>query len=112
MTKDIRALAKIVMAITMAGKVGTCMDQLKHTMTDKTLAYKLFNQGRLLTTTGNWHIEVDELDGRTLEEARVILLDEYGYWIADIEIENGDLDIMFYLKVCPYAEQEEDDDND
>lgn len=77
LNKDIRALAKIVMAITkMAGKVGTCMDQLKHTMTDKTPAYKLFNQGRLLTTTGNWHFEVDELDERTLEEARVILLDE------------------------------------
>lgn len=89
-----------------------CMDQMKHTMTDKTLAYKLFNQGRLLTTTGNWHFEVYELDGRTLEEARDILLDEYGYWVADIEIENGDLDIMFYLDVCPNAEQEEDNDDD
>lgn len=84
--------------------------KMKYTMTDKTLAYKLFNQGRLLTTTGNWHFEVDELDGRTLEEARDILLDEYGFWIADIEIENGDLDIMFYLDVCPNAEQEEEEE--
>lgn len=96
----------------MTRKEGTCMDQLKHTMTDKTLAYKLFNQGRLLTTTGNWHFEVNELDGRTPEEARVILLDEYGYWIADIETSESDLDIMFYLDCCPYAEQEEDEDED
>lgn len=40
------------------------------------------------------------------------MLDEYGYWIADIEIENGDLDIMFYLDVCPNAEQEEDENED
>lgn len=79
-------------------------------MTNKELARKIYDTGRNETTTGNWHFEVDELDGRTLEEARDILLDEYGFWIADIEIENGDLDIMFYLAVCPNAEQEEEEE--
>lgn len=58
-------------------------------MTNKELARKIYDTGRNETTTGNWHFKVDELDGRTLEEARDILLDEYGFWIADIEIENG-----------------------
>lgn len=44
-----------------------------------------------------------------LPEARWYTAGIYGFWIADIEIENGDLDIMFYLKVCPYAEQEEEE---
>lgn len=65
---------------------------------------------RTETTTGNWIFTLEDLDGRTPEQALDILYD-YGYQaeILDAEFTDDTLDIIFALDVCPNAEQEEED---
>ena len=79
-------------------------------LTDGELASWLFLQGTTETTTGNWIFTLDDLDGRTPEQALDILYD-YGYHteILDAECTDDTLDIIFALDVCPNAEQEEED---
>lgn len=79
-------------------------------LTDGELASWLFLQGTTSTTTGNWIFTLDDLDGRTPEQALDILYD-YGYHteILDAEYSDTELNIIFALDVCPNAEQEEED---
>ena len=76
--------------------------------TDKELANKLFSQGTTETTTGNWIFTLEDLDGRTPEQALVILYAQgYQEYILDAECTDDALDIIFALVVCPNAEVEE-----
>ena len=76
--------------------------------TDKELANKLFSQGTTETTTGNWIFTLEDLDGRTPEQALVILYAQgYQEYILDAECTDDNLDIIFALDVCPNAEVEE-----
>ena len=79
-------------------------------LTDGELASWLFLQGTTEITTGNWIFTLEDLDGRTPEQALHILYD-YGYQaeILDAECTDDTLDIIFALDVCPNAEQEEED---
>lgn len=101
--------------------ITSCMDWLEdlfplinskinEELTDGELASWLFLQGTTETTTGNWIFTLDDLDGRTPEQALDILYD-YGYHteILDAECTDDTLDIIFALDVCPNAEQEEED---
>ena len=77
--------------------------------TDKELADKLFSQGTTETTTGNWIFTLEDLDGRTPEQALVILYAQgYQEYILDAECTDDTLDLIFALDVCPNAEQEEE----
>ena len=79
--------------------------------TDKELANKLFSQGTTETTTGNWIFTLDDLDGRTPEQALAILYAQgYQEYILDAECTDDTLDLIFALDVCPNAEQEEEED--
>ena len=76
--------------------------------TDKELADKLFSQGTTETTTGNWIFTLEDLDGRTPEQALVILYAQgYQEYILDAECTDDTLDLIFALDVCPNAEVEE-----
>ena len=80
-------------------------------LTDKELANKLFSQGTTETTTGNWIFTLDDLDGRTPEQALAILYAQgYQAEILDAECTDDTLDIIFALDVCPNAEQEEEEE--
>ena len=76
-------------------------------LTDGGLASWLFLQGTHSTKTGNWIFTLDDLDGRTPEQALDILYD-YGYHteILDAEYSDTELNIIFALDVCPNAEQD------
>lgn len=77
-------------------------------LTDKELASRLFNVGTTETTTGNWIFTLDDLDGRTPEQALDILYAQgYQEYILDAECTDDTLDIIFALDVCPNAEQED-----
>ena len=74
--------------------------------TDKELANKLFSQGTTETTTGNWIFTLEDLDGRTPEQALYILYAQgYQEYILDAECTDSELDLIFALDVCPNAEQ-------
>ena len=74
--------------------------------TDKELANKLFSQGTTETTTGNWIFTLEDLDGRTPEQALYILCAQgYQEYILDAECTDSELDLIFALDVCPNAEQ-------
>ena len=76
--------------------------------TDKELADKLFSQGTTETTTGNWIFTLEDLDGRTPEQALYILYAQgYQEYILDAECTDDTLDLIFALDVCPNAEVEE-----
>ena len=76
--------------------------------TDKELADKLFSQGTTETTTGNWIFTLEDLDGRTPEQALYILYAQgYQEHILDAECTDDTLDLIFALDVCPNAEVEE-----
>ena len=78
-------------------------------LTDKELADRLFKVGTTETTTGNWIFTLEDLDGRTLEQALDILYAQ-GYQEYILDAECGDnLDLIFALDVCPNAEQEEEE---
>lgn len=77
-------------------------------LTDKELASHLFKVGTTETTTGNWIFTLDDLDGRTPEQALDILYAQgYQEYILDAECTDDTLDIIFALDVCPNAEQED-----
>lgn len=79
-------------------------------LTDKELADKLFLQGTTETTTGNLIFTLEDLDGRTPEQALDILYAQgYQEYILDAEYTEYTLDIIFALDVCPNAEQEEEE---
>ena len=79
--------------------------------TDKELANKLFSQGTTETTTGNWIFTREDLDGRTPEQALVIMYAQgYQEYILDAECTDDTLDIIFALDVCPNVEQEEEEE--
>lgn len=81
--------------------------------TDKELADRLFKVGTMETTTGNWIFTLEDLDGRTPEQALVILYAQgYQEYILDAECTDSELDIIFALDVCPNAEQEEEEEED
>ena len=78
--------------------------------TDKELANKLFSQGTTETTTGNWIFTREDLDGRTPEQALVIMYAQgYQEYILDAECTDDTLDLIFALDVCPNAEVEEEE---
>lgn len=77
-------------------------------LTDKELASHLFKVGTTETTTGNWIFTLDDLDGRTPEQALDILYAQgYQEYILDAECTDDTLDIIFALDVCSNAEQED-----
>lgn len=74
-------------------------------LTDKELADRLFKVGTTETTTGNWIFTLEDLDGRTPEQALAILYAQgYQEYILDAECTDDTLDIVFALDVCPNAE--------
>ena len=84
-------------------------DDFTWVLTDKELASLLFKTGTTETTTGNWIFTLEELDGRTPEQALVILYAQgYQEYILDAECTDDTLDIIFSLDVCPNVEQEEE----
>ena len=86
-------------------------DDFTWVLTDKELADKLFSQGTTETTTGNWIFTLEDLDGRTPEQALYILYAQgYQEYILDAECTDDILDIIFALDVCPSAEQEEEEE--
>ena len=85
-------------------------DDFTWVLTDKELADHLFKTGTTETTTGNWIFTLEELDGRTPEQALVILYAQgYQEYILDAECTDDTLDIIFTLDVCPNAEVEEEE---
>lgn len=83
-------------------------DDFTWILTDKELADRLFKVGMTETTTGNWIFTLEDLDGRTPEQALYILYAQgYQEYILDAECTDDTLDIIFALDVCPNAEQEE-----
>ena len=79
-------------------------------LTDKELAGHLFEVGTTETTTGNWIFTLDDLDGRTPEQALYILYAQgYQEYILDANCTDDTLDIIFALDVCPNVEQEEEE---
>lgn len=79
-------------------------------LTDGELASWLFLQGTTNTTTGNWIFTLEDLDGRTPEQALDILYTQgYQEDILDAECTDDALDIIFALDVCPNAEIEEEE---
>lgn len=84
-------------------------DDFTWVLTDKELASHLFKVGTMETTTGNWIFTLEDLDGRTPEQALDILYAQgYQEHILDAECTDDTLDIIFALDVCPNAEQEEE----
>ncbi len=80
--------------------------------TDKELAGHLFEVGTTETTTGNWIFTLEDLDGRTPEQALAALYAQgYQESILDAECTDDTLDIIFALDVCPNAEQEEEEED-
>lgn len=85
-------------------------DDFTWVLTDKELADHLFKTGTTETTTGNWIFTGEDLDGRTPAQALYILYAQgYQEYILDAECTDSELDIIFALDVCPYAEQEEEE---
>lgn len=71
------------------------------------LVKKLYDTGRMETTTGNYIFYLEDLDGYTPQEAAKILASsEYGKYILDMEYTDETLDIIYALDVCPYFEDE------
>ena len=84
-------------------------DDFTWVLTDKELADYLFKTGTTETTTGNWIFTLEDLDGRTPDQALYILYAQgYQEYILDAECTDDTLDIIFALDVCPYTEQEEE----
>lgn len=87
-------------------------DDFTWILTDKELASQLFNVGTTETTTGNWIFTLEDLDGRTPEQALTILYAQgYQEYILDAECTDDTLDLIFALDVCPNAEQEEEEED-
>ena len=85
-------------------------DDFTWVLTDKELASHLFEVGTTETTTGNWIFDLEDLDGRTPEQALVILYAQgYQEYILDAECTDDALDIIFALDACPNAEIEEEE---
>ena len=82
-------------------------DDFTWVFTDKELAGHLFEVGTTETTTGNWIFTLEDLDGRTPEQALYILYAQgYQEHILDAEYSDTELNIIFALDVCPNAEQD------
>ena len=82
-------------------------DDFTWILTDKELASHLFKVGTTETTTGNWIFTLEDLDGRTPEQALYILYAQgYQEYILDAECTDDTLDLIFALDVCPNANQE------
>ena len=86
-------------------------DDFTWVLTDKELASHLFKMGTTETTTGNWIFTLEDLDGRTPEQALYILYAQgYQEYILDAECTDDTLDIIFALDSCPNAEIEEEEE--